>query len=223
MGDIVSLVPEETQKGEKIHLENSHVSLKFEYIIALHSCKFSFCIYFHQVGLAALSLGMIFVGTCNEEVGSVLVQRLMESSDLELESPMARLVSLGLGLLFIGKNEKSDAMMEASAFFIKSLDLFFYRYITVSTFYILKIIENRKETAARAYYEVRTVLFSVLRFLLVCIYRSVSFITTNKAVSGSFNLVSWCIIFVTDCEDDRAPHGAIHSGGAGHMCLRGHG
>lgn len=65
-----------------------------------------------KVGLAALSLGMIFVGTCNEEVGSVLVQRLMESSDTELEQPMARLVSLGLGLLFIGKNEQADAMME---------------------------------------------------------------------------------------------------------------
>lgn len=65
-----------------------------------------------QVGVAALSLGMIFVGTCNEEVGSVIVQRLMESSDAELEHPMARLVSLGLGLLFIGKNEKADAMME---------------------------------------------------------------------------------------------------------------
>eukprot|EP00903_Cladosiphon_okamuranus_P015551 g14356.t1 len=65
-----------------------------------------------EVGLAALSLGMIFVGTCNEEVGSVLVQRLMESSDSELEQPMARLLSLGLGLLFIGKNEQADAMME---------------------------------------------------------------------------------------------------------------
>lgn len=64
------------------------------------------------MGLAALSLGMIFVGTCNEEVGSVLVQRLMESSDTELEQSMARLVSLGLGLLFIGKSEKADAMME---------------------------------------------------------------------------------------------------------------
>ncbi|CAN0301073.1 unnamed protein product, partial [Discosporangium mesarthrocarpum] len=65
-----------------------------------------------EVGLAALSLGMIFVGTCNEGVGTVLVQRLMESTDTELEQPMARLVSLGLGLLFLGKNEKADAMME---------------------------------------------------------------------------------------------------------------
>lgn len=67
------------------------------------------------MGLAALSLGMIFVGTCNEEVGSVLAQRLMESSDTELEQPMARMISLGLGLLFLGKHEKADAMMEVGA------------------------------------------------------------------------------------------------------------
>ncbi|CAM9204623.1 unnamed protein product, partial [Choristocarpus tenellus] len=65
-----------------------------------------------EVGLAALSLGMIFVGTCNEGVGTVLVQRLMESTDTELDQHMTRLVSLGLGLLFLGKNEKVDAMME---------------------------------------------------------------------------------------------------------------
>ncbi|CAN0446828.1 unnamed protein product, partial [Laminaria digitata] len=80
-----------------------------------------------EVGLAALSLGMIFVGTCNEEVGSVLVQRLMESSDTELEQSMARLVSLGLGLLFIGKSEKADAMMEI----VKTIDHRMGRYTQV--------------------------------------------------------------------------------------------
>ncbi len=30
--------------------------------------------YNHKVGLTALSLGLIFVGTCNDDVGSVLVQ-----------------------------------------------------------------------------------------------------------------------------------------------------
>ncbi|CAM9201393.1 unnamed protein product [Chrysoparadoxa australica] len=65
-----------------------------------------------EVGLASLSLGLIFVGTCNEEVGSMLVQRLMEASDTELDQGMARFVSLGLGLLFLGKMEKVDAMLE---------------------------------------------------------------------------------------------------------------
>ncbi len=31
-------------------------------------------IYYHKVGLTALSLGLIFAGTCNDDVGSVLVQ-----------------------------------------------------------------------------------------------------------------------------------------------------
>mmetsp|Transcript_42278 Transcript_42278/g.97895 ORF Transcript_42278/g.97895 Transcript_42278/m.97895 type:complete len:911 (+) Transcript_42278:49-2781(+) len=66
-----------------------------------------------QVGLAALSLGQVFVGTCNEEAGGALIQRLMESSDAELDHPMARFLCLGLGLLFFGKMEKCEGMLEA--------------------------------------------------------------------------------------------------------------
>ena len=65
-----------------------------------------------EVALAALSLGMVFVGTCDEEVGSVIIQRLMESSDAELDHTMARFVCLALGLLFFGKMEKAGAMLE---------------------------------------------------------------------------------------------------------------
>ena len=66
-----------------------------------------------QVALAALSLGHIFVGTCHEEVGSCLVERLMESSDEELDHPMARFLALGLALVFFGRMERADAMLEA--------------------------------------------------------------------------------------------------------------
>uniref|UniRef100_A0A7S2V4A2 26S proteasome non-ATPase regulatory subunit 2 homolog n=1 Tax=Fibrocapsa japonica TaxID=94617 RepID=A0A7S2V4A2_9STRA len=66
-----------------------------------------------EVSLAALSLGLIFVGSCNEEVGSTLVQRLMESSDAELDQTVSRFLALGLGLLFLGKTEKAEAMLEA--------------------------------------------------------------------------------------------------------------
>ena len=65
------------------------------------------------LALAALSLGQVFVGTCNEDVGSVLVQRLMESSDAELDDSVSRFLCLGLGLLFLGKMEKVDAIIEA--------------------------------------------------------------------------------------------------------------
>jgi 26S proteasome regulatory subunit N1 len=43
----------------------------------------------------------------------VLVQRLMESTDTELDQSMAKLISLGLALLYLNKQEKADAMVEA--------------------------------------------------------------------------------------------------------------
>lgn len=55
----------------------------------------------------------IFVGSTNAEVGGVLVQRLMETSDADLDNPMARFLVLGLGLLFLGQTEKADPMVEA--------------------------------------------------------------------------------------------------------------
>jgi len=66
-----------------------------------------------EVSLAALSLGMIFVGTCDEEVGSAIIQRMMEARDSELDQSVSRFLSLGLGLLFLTKMEKADAMLEA--------------------------------------------------------------------------------------------------------------
>jgi len=53
------------------------------------------------------------VGTCDEEVGSVIVQRLMEASDAELDLPISRFLGLALGLLFLQKMERADAMIEA--------------------------------------------------------------------------------------------------------------
>lgn len=68
---------------------------------------------FTEVCLAALSLGMVFVGSCDDEVGGTIVQRLMEATDEELNQSVSRFLCLGLGLLYLGKNEKADAMLEA--------------------------------------------------------------------------------------------------------------
>lgn len=68
---------------------------------------------FTEVCLAALSLGMVFVGSCDDEVGGAIVQRLMEATDHELNQSVARFLCLGLGLLYLGRNEKADAMLEA--------------------------------------------------------------------------------------------------------------
>jgi len=66
-----------------------------------------------EASLAGLALGMIYVGKCDETVGSTLVQKLMEASDEDLEHSHIRYLCLGLGLLFLGKMEKADAMLEA--------------------------------------------------------------------------------------------------------------
>lgn len=66
-----------------------------------------------EASLAALSLGLVFSGTCNEEASSVMVQRLMESTETDLNQTEARFLCLGLGLLYLGKGERADAVLEA--------------------------------------------------------------------------------------------------------------
>jgi len=66
-----------------------------------------------EVSLAGLALGMIYVGKCDDAVGGTIVQRLMEASDEELDHSHAIFLCLGLGLLFLGRMEKAEAMLEA--------------------------------------------------------------------------------------------------------------
>jgi 26S proteasome regulatory subunit N1 len=66
-----------------------------------------------EVAMAGLALGMVFVGKCDDNVGGIIVQRLMEATDEELDHTHARYLCLGLALLFLGQMEKADAMMEA--------------------------------------------------------------------------------------------------------------
>jgi hypothetical protein len=55
------------------------------------------------IAFTAISLGLIYVGSCNEEVAQALIFALMDRSESELEEPLARLLPLGLGLLYLGK------------------------------------------------------------------------------------------------------------------------
>jgi len=66
-----------------------------------------------EVSLAGLALGMIYVGKCDDAVGGTIVQRLMEASDEELDHSHTKFLCLGLGLLFLGRMEKCEAMLEA--------------------------------------------------------------------------------------------------------------
>ncbi|EAT42121.1 AAEL006315-PA [Aedes aegypti] len=65
------------------------------------------------MGIAALSLGMIAVGSCNSEVTEVLLQTIMDRSELELKDTYARFLPLGLGLVYLGRQEAAEAVIAA--------------------------------------------------------------------------------------------------------------
>ncbi|KAJ3225375.1 proteasome regulatory particle base subunit [Clydaea vesicula] len=62
--------------------------------------------------LAALSLGLIFIGTCHGELTSSILQTMMERSEAELKDNFAKFMGLGLALLYLGKQEASEATLE---------------------------------------------------------------------------------------------------------------
>ncbi|KJE88511.1 proteasome 26S subunit [Capsaspora owczarzaki ATCC 30864] len=65
------------------------------------------------VGVAALALGLIFVGTCDGEVTSAILQTMMERTDAQLQDTYARFLAVGLGLTCLGKQEAADATLAA--------------------------------------------------------------------------------------------------------------
>lgn len=62
--------------------------------------------------MAALALGHVFVGSCEGEVASCIIQTLMERDAHDLKQPTARFFSLGLALLFAGKLEAAEPIIE---------------------------------------------------------------------------------------------------------------
>ncbi|XP_044503158.1 26S proteasome non-ATPase regulatory subunit 2 homolog A-like [Mangifera indica] len=69
------------------------------------------------IAFSAISLGLICVGSCNEEVAQAIIFALMDRSESELGEPLTRLIPLGLGLLYLGKQESVEATAEVSKTF----------------------------------------------------------------------------------------------------------
>ncbi|XP_053694982.1 26S proteasome non-ATPase regulatory subunit 2 [Sabethes cyaneus] len=65
------------------------------------------------MGIAALSLGMIAVGSCNSEVSEVLLQTIMDRSELELKDTYARFLPVGLGFVYLGRQEAAETVIAA--------------------------------------------------------------------------------------------------------------
>lgn len=69
------------------------------------------------IAFTAISLGLIYVGSCNEEVAQAIIFALMDRSESDLGEPLAKLLPLGLGLLYLGKQESVEATAEVSKTF----------------------------------------------------------------------------------------------------------
>ncbi|KAL5988476.1 26S proteasome non-ATPase regulatory subunit 2 A [Asimina triloba] len=69
------------------------------------------------IAFTAISLGLVFVGSCNEDVAQSIILSLMDRSESELGEPLTRLLPLGLGLLYLGKQESVEATAEVSKTF----------------------------------------------------------------------------------------------------------
>jgi 26S proteasome regulatory subunit N1 len=66
-------------------------------------------------GIASVALGQIFIGQgaqADNEIASTMLQTLMELEPEQLTSPWIKFYGLGLALLFFGKQDASDAIIE---------------------------------------------------------------------------------------------------------------
>ena len=62
--------------------------------------------------LAALSLCLVYASSCDGEITSSILQTLMERDEAQLKDPYARMMAVGLSLLFMGKQEAAEAPLE---------------------------------------------------------------------------------------------------------------
>uniref|UniRef100_T1PCC6 26S proteasome non-ATPase regulatory subunit 2 n=1 Tax=Musca domestica TaxID=7370 RepID=T1PCC6_MUSDO len=63
------------------------------------------------MGITALSLGLIGVGSCNAEITEILLQTIMFLTKSDLKDTFARFLFLGLGLLYLGRQKATEAVM----------------------------------------------------------------------------------------------------------------
>ena len=69
--------------------------------------------------MAALSLGMIFVGSSNSDVSEAIVQTFLDDDrKAQLKDKWTRFMALGLGLLYFGRQEDVDVILET----LKAID-----------------------------------------------------------------------------------------------------
>ncbi|EOD21217.1 hypothetical protein EMIHUDRAFT_469845 [Emiliania huxleyi CCMP1516] len=65
------------------------------------------------VAMASLSLGLTFAGSCHEDITQTIIAALMEREEASLATEsLTRLLCLGVGLLYIGRQGEADLALE---------------------------------------------------------------------------------------------------------------
>lgn len=107
-----------------------------------------------QSAFAALSLGLVYVGKCDDGIANAIMQTLMERKEEHLNSHWAKLFGVGLGLLFMGQQAKCEPVMETLSFIEHPIKKYF-EIIVESMAYtgsgnVLKVQKMANEFASEA-------------------------------------------------------------------------
>ncbi|KAL3325699.1 hypothetical protein AABB24_036770 [Solanum stoloniferum] len=73
------------------------------------------------IAFTAISLGLVYVGSCHHEIAQEIIYALTDRSEAELGEPLARLLPLALGLLYLGKQDDVDSIADLSKTFHKKI------------------------------------------------------------------------------------------------------
>jgi 26S proteasome regulatory subunit N1 len=68
---------------------------------------------FEVTALTCLSLGYVYLGTANVDAAETIIESFMDRTEEQLNDPLARLMCLGMGLLFLGQGEKCEGIIAA--------------------------------------------------------------------------------------------------------------
>ncbi|SNX83793.1 probable RPN1 - 26S proteasome regulatory subunit [Melanopsichium pennsylvanicum] len=110
------------------HIESKSIPLKVSAIVGLGLAYAGFCrediaalllpniqdetTPMEVAAMSALSLGFVFAGSCHGEITPTILQSMMERDPAQLDDKWGRFMILGLALLFLGKQDESDATIE---------------------------------------------------------------------------------------------------------------
>jgi len=151
------------------------------------------------LAFTAISLGLIFVGSCNEEIAQAIIYTLMDRSESELGEPLTRLLPLGLGLLYLGKQVISCLavcclyLLSGFCYWVRSKLL---RYNTHSSL-VLCILQDSVEATA----EVSKTFNEKIRkycdmTLLSCAYAGTGNVLKVQSYDEVFKKRNFCCTFI---------------------------